>query len=88
MLYRLGTLDTIEDLALPVRLLYMLSGLAGLMGMSKGDGGYESGKSLLSYSLTQSLIASSNFEALKRVDLYGMPAIVLSVSKTLFVISV
>lgn len=40
-----------------------------------------------SYSCTQARMASSSFVALKSVDLYGRPAIVLSVSKTTLVIS-
>lgn len=59
--------------------------LEGLIGISRYS---SSGATSLSCSndRTQVLIASSSIEALNKVDLYGIPTIVLSVSNTFLVI--
>lgn len=65
-------------------MLEELTGLTGLMGIGGSSPSFPS-VSYIVCSLTHSLIASSNFEALNRVDRYGIPAMVLSVSKTFLV---
>lgn len=80
--------ELVEVRGIPFLSLIMLSGrekLEGLIGMSRCSSSWATSLSC-SNDRTQALIASSNIEALNNVDLYGIPAIVLSVSKTFLVI--